>query len=228
MSKLTLVATALALAAGALGGAAYQKAALVQTEVRGLHASRSAPAEGPSVETLERDVGRLATRVAVLELRARSAAMPSVEATAAAPPDDEATPTDKRSRSPYDVGPIPKDDAQRAARKQMVSNAVAGHWKAWGAKHGLTERQTADLSSLQADAAKRRLDNQAQLSDHELTQPETRAANQAVAEDVRGKAKAILTAEQFAQFETDKGAEWGSSYRKVREAEAQEAAAGHN
>ncbi len=125
------------------------------------------------------------------------------------------------------MGPVPKDAAQREERKQMVSNTVADHWKAWGAKHGLTARQTADLAALESDAAKRRLDNQAKLADGEITQPETRSRNQALAEEVRKKAQSLLPAEQLAQFEAEKGAEWGSSYRKVREADAKEGSGGN-
>jgi len=225
MSQLTLVATVLALAAGALGGVAYQKASLAQTEVRELRAPRAEAPDRASVATLEGEVSRLANRVAVLELRAQAAAAAPVDAPAPRPADSAApSEGDPRSRSPYDVGPLPKDRAQREAREKMVTAAVAAHWKAWGAKYGLNGRQTADLASLQSDAAKRRLDNQARMADGELTQPETRAANQEAAQDIRRKAQALLTAEQFTQFEADKGAEWGASYRKVREAEAKDVA----
>jgi hypothetical protein len=225
MSKLTLVATFLALAAGALGGSAYQKASVVETEVHRLHAARSDPDDGTAVEGVEREVSRLSTRVALLEGRARSAAAPPSSTTAAAvaaPAEPPAEPIEKerRSRSPYDLGPMPKDAAEREARKQTVSSAVSAHWKAWGAKHGLSEQQSAALSSLESEAAKQRLDNQASLADGTVTARQTRANNQAVGEDVRRKAQGILTAEQLAQFDADKGGEWGSSYRKIREAEA--------
>ncbi len=226
MSNLNVVAVALALAAGALGGAAYQKAAGVQAEVRRLQTSRSAPVDEGALQGLEGNVNRIATRVATLEMRAQSAARQAEAPPAPQAEAPEPTEGERRGKSPYDLGPVPQDEAQRAARKKLVAAAVTAHWNAWGAKHGLTERQAADLAALQADAAKRRLDNQARLTDREQTQPETRASNQAVGDEVRDKAKALLTADQFAQFEADKGAEWGSSYRKIREAEAKEGSAG--
>ena len=123
------------------------------------------------------------------------------------------------------MGPAPKDPQKREERKQRVVTVVDAYWKEWGAKYGLIPSQTEALSSMQVDAAKRKLDNQAKLVDREITQAEARADNQAASEDVRRKAQALLTPEQFTQFEADKGAEWGSSYRKVREAHAKAAGA---
>ncbi len=71
---------------------------------------------------------------------------------------------------------------------------------------------------MQVDAAKRRLDNQARLADRTITQVDGKADNAAAVEEVRQKARALLTVEQFAQFEAEKGAELGSSYRRLREA----------
>ena len=99
---------------------------------------------------------------------------------------------------------------------------MTSHWKAWAAKHGLTEQQSEVLAGVEADAATRKLENQAKLVDGTMTQPETRADNQRVNESVRRRAKALLTPEQFLQFEADRGGDWGSSIRKIREAEAKE------
>jgi hypothetical protein len=63
------------------------------------------------------------------------------------------------------------------------------------------------------------------MTDHQLKQPEARADNQLATDEVRRKARELLTADQFAQFEADKGAEWGSSLRRIREAGAKAASA---
>jgi hypothetical protein len=118
------------------------------------------------------------------------------------------------------VGPPPKDREGREHRTQRVSATVDAFWKQWGAKHGLTSTQSEGLATIQVEAAKHKLDNQERMTDREITQAAVRANNQQVNEEVRRKAQALLTPEQFAQFDAEKGAEWGSSYRKVREAAA--------
>ena len=147
--------------------------------------------------------------------------MAAANAPSAAP---AAEPAAEPGHPPDDVGPAPKEPEKREERQQRITATIDAHWKEWGAKNGLSEAQTEALSAMEVDAAKRKLDNQAKLMDHVQTQAATRADNEKTTEDVRQKARALLTPQQFTQFEADKGAEWGSSYRKVREAHAKGAA----
>ena len=213
MPKITFLATVISLAAGALAYAAYDKATSTQGDVRRLKARDGQ--ESPAVEALEGEVNRLNARIAELERRARSAPR---EANAPAP--SPATPTPSSSAS---AAPSSQPEAREAHRQEVVT-AVGAHWRAWGSKHKLTEAQSEDLARIQTEAATRKLDNQIKLVDGTMNQSDTRRENQAVNDVVRRKAKALLNAEQFAQFEADKGVEWGSSYRRVQAADTKGAA----
>jgi hypothetical protein len=217
VSKTTLFATLVGVVAGAIGVAGYRKASTLEDEIR---RSKAAPVATTGDEALEAEVRRLESRVALLELRARTApregdgpGAPAAPAPAPAPEPPAAEPAHPHD----DVGPAPKEPEKREERKQRVSATIDAFWKEWGAKNGLSPSQIQQLSAIQVEAAKRKLDNQAKMADHLITQPEARADNQAANDEVRRKAQALLSPAQLVQFEADKGAEWGSSYRKVRE-----------
>jgi hypothetical protein len=223
MSKMTLFATFVGVLAGAVGIAGYHKAASLQEELR---RPKAPLVDGSGDQALAGEVRRLEARVALLEQRDRSAphevtapSAPSPSSVPAPPSTDPSAPRETGG-SAYVLGPVPKDPKERDARMQRVVTTITAYWKDWGAKYGLNQGQIDALASLQADAARRKVDNQARLIDQELTQAQSRADNQAVTEEVRRKAREMLTPQQFAQFEADKGAEYGSSYRKVREAAA--------
>lgn len=219
MSKTNLFAALVAVGAGALGAAAYHKASILEQEV---HHPKPTVVDRSDTEALAQDVRRLEARVAELEARARTRegsapAAPSPAPAPAADPDLEPVAAPDASGHPADVGQLPKDAAQREVRKERMVKTIDAFWKEWATKNGLSPTQTESLCAIEVEAAKRKLDNQARMADHEITQPQARVDNQAATDEVRRKAQGLLTPAQFAQFEADKGAEWGSSYRRVRE-----------
>ena len=218
MSKIPMIPTLVGVIAGVIGGAAYHKASSLADEV---HKPKAPLVEKASVDALEDEVRRLQARVALLEVRVRLPRESDAPSPSAAPAVDPSISTDKER--PDDVGPAPKGREKRDERKKRVAATIEAYWREWGAKHGLTSPQTESLTSMQVDVAKRKLDNQGHMADREMTQPEVRAANQVMTDEVRKKAQALLTADQFSQFEAENGAEFGSSYRKVREAHAKAA-----
>lgn len=195
-----MLAVAVGVAAAAIGIAGYHKASTLQEEIR---RPKAPVADHPGDDDLEEAVHRLESRVARLESRDRSTARDPEPADAGPSPDDGA--------------PASKDPHRREEHKRKVSAAVEAYWKVWGAKHGLTPTQSDALAAMQVDAAKRRLDNRARLTEREITHEQVRTEGQVITEEVRRKARALLTPEQFAEFEAEKGAETGSSYRTVRE-----------
>ena len=215
MSKSNLLSTLIGVAAGAVAVAGYHKASSLQDEIR----KPKAPiVETPSTDAIEEQVRRLETRVAILERTARSTPRdlaPPSPAPAAEPAEPAAD-----AGHHDETEPLPKEREGLEHRKQRVSATVDAFWRLWGTKHGLTAAQSEGLAAIQVDAAKHKLDNQERMTEREMTQAAVRADNKVVNEDVRRKAQALLTPEQFAQFDADKGAEWGSSYRKVRDANA--------
>ncbi len=215
MPNFPLIPTLVGVIAGVIGGAAYHKASSLAEEV---HKPKAALVEKTSDDALEGELRRLQTRVALLEVRARLPHESDAPSPAAAPSAEPSASTDKER--PDDVGPAPKGREKRDERKKRVAATIEAYWREWGAKHGLTTAQTESLTSMQVDVSQRKLDNQGHMADREMTQPEVRAANQVMTDEVRKKARALLTADQFSQFEAENGAEFGSSYRKVREAHA--------
>jgi hypothetical protein len=109
--------------------------------------------------------------------------------------------------------------------KQRVATVVDRYWRDWADRNHVDPTKTEALTALQIDASARRLDTQTKVSAKEMSSQEARAANLLITEEVRRKARELLTPEQFTQFETDHGAELGSSYRAVRDALTKAAAA---
>jgi hypothetical protein len=183
---------------------------------------RTAPAPPPANDALAAQVRRLEARIAALEARpqvAPAASAPAASAPAAAPPGSAPTadlppPSDGGHDDPIAVM---KDPKKRAERQQHIEATIEEYWRAWSSKHNLTDAQAEGLVQIQLEASRRKLDNQLKLTNGEVTQPAARADNQAATEEVRRKAQALLSPEQFAVFNAEKGAEWGSSYRKLRE-----------
>jgi hypothetical protein len=174
---------------------------------------------------LNQRIARLEARVATLELRDQAES---------APPTNDAPPVAAVSGLPSAVASaatrddeprvLSNDPKKRAERVEREAATITAYWKEWGTKHGLSTTQIDGLAALQVTALKRKSDNQSRMVDGDMTQPAARVDNRAAVDEVRRGAKALLTPEQFAEFEADKGAEWGSSYRKVREAHAKAAA----
>lgn len=218
-SRSWLLPTLLGVVAGAIGVSAYHKASTLQEEV---HKPKAPLVEKTSDETLDATLRRLEARIALLEVRARAAPREGEAPSRAAPADpsaaDTAAPND-------DATPAPKEANKREERRQRLNGVIGAYWKEWGTKHGLSPAQIDGLTAMQLEAGKRKLDNQDKMTDGKISQPEARTDNAAAVEEVRRKAKALLTPEQFAQFEAEKGAEWGSSYRKLREMHAKAGAA---
>jgi hypothetical protein len=232
VTKSTLLAFVLAIAATTVAVLGYRRAGNLEEEVRQTKAA-ALSASSTTADALAAEVRRLETRIAALEAR------PSP--VAAAPPTPGApAPVATSSPAPAATEPstaevvgssdsahesavsIIKDPKKRAEREQRIEATIDAYWRGWGAKYGLTEDQVEQLSTMELEVARRKLDNQVKLVNGEATQPSIRADNQAAVDDVRRKAQAVLTPAQFAQFEADKGAEYGSSYRKVREASAKD------
>jgi hypothetical protein len=220
LSKLAVAGLVVGLVAGAVGFAGYQDAARARDDVGRLRSTVTDPANKAPVEALQGDVARLTARVAELERSLRAAQpAPGTVAVAAAP---GAAPGSAPGAAPPASSGSIVDALSPAAEKLQVRQAqarsiVTEHWKKWGAEHGLTPKQTDQLASMQADASQHKLDNQAKMMEGTMRKGDVKADNASVTEDVRRKAKALLSNEQFAQFEADKGAEWGSSYRRVRD-----------
>jgi hypothetical protein len=212
------LATLLGIAACVIGVAAYVKACGVEAPP-----SRVTTARDPALEAA---IQRLEARVAALE----RAATPSASATTVTPAADaneapHLTPdTSAGAGSTGSAAPTRTETPEQ--HKRRVAVAVEMYWRDWADHNGLDPKQTEALIALQVDASARRLDAQARATSKEISPTASRAQNVLVTEDVRRKARELLTPEQFARFETDKGAETGSSYRAVREALGKAAAAG--
>ncbi len=232
MSRSSLFAAFVGVAAGVVAAAGYHKAASVDEELRRIKTAKVAPARD---EELAAEVRLLQSRVANLEERARSAPLERPVATApaaaaAAPvpalvePAAPAPATPEASHpNSVDLRALVKDPQRNAERVRRVTTTVDAYWREWGARYGLNASQIDELSAAQAANAKRKLDNQMKMVSGEITQAAARADNQTATDELRRKAQTLLTAEQFAHFDAEKGAEWGSSYRMVREAAAKTA-----
>jgi hypothetical protein len=209
------VAVLLGVASGAIGVVAWEKASSLEENAH----QHEAPVFDPRVEALESNMHGLEARLAALEAAARNASRaPSPVTRAAVLPPPTADSLSSDAGPAVDPGDTAAQDRQKSEERVLrVGATVDAYWKGWGANHGLTQSQIDALASLQVEAAKRRLDDAAKLASHEITRDQGKADIDEAVEDVRQKARDLLTAEQFAQFEADKGAEWGSSYRKVRE-----------
>jgi hypothetical protein len=222
VSKLPLIPTLVGVVAGAIAVAGYHKASTLQDEV---HRPPAPVADKPGDEVLERELHQLQARVAALELRARVGPR-EADAPSAAPSPPFADPSAAADPDrPEDVGPVPKDPKRQEERKKRISEYIGSYWKEWGAKHGLSTSQSEGLAQAQAEASLRRLDNQAKIADKTISQVQGKADNAAAAQEVRKKAQALLSPAQFGQFEDEKGAEWGSSFRRVHEMVAKAKAA---
>jgi hypothetical protein len=220
----------------------YQRTSELSDE---LHRVTAAPASTATDDALSSKVDGLKSRLAVLEARpvppatnesvleevrhleARVAALEAHPAPLTLPPAPSASPSSTREPSGFDPASIIKDPQRRAEQQERVEATIDEYWRVWGAKHGLSDAQIEKLSAIEVEASRRKLENQVKLVNGELSQPGTRAENRAATDEVRRRAQELLTPEQLAQFNADKGAEWGSSYRMIREAAARTANAAH-
>jgi hypothetical protein len=212
-SRSATVATLLSVAAAVIGVAAYFKACGVEAPPPQVTTARD-PA-------LELAIQRLETRVAAL---ARGAPPPSAFTPPPADASEAPTPTAVPTLADGSASGSGTGSAAAARtetpdqHKRRVAVTVEMYWRDWADRNSLEAKQTQALVALQVDASARRLDSQARMISKEITQTALRAENVLVTEDVRRKARELLTPDQFARFEADRGAETGSSYRAVRDA----------
>jgi hypothetical protein len=211
----------LSIVAGVVAIAAYVKACGVESP------------SPPSVATTARDpalesaLQRLEQRVAALERAAPppTGIVPQPPADAVEAPQTIDTTAPDAATKPVEPAPARTENTEQ--HKKRVAATVEMYWRDWADRNHLDPKQTEALTALQMEASARRLDAQARQTSKEISQTASRAENVLVTEDVRRKARELLTPEQFAQFEADKGAETGSSYRAVRDALTKAAAAGN-
>ena len=120
---------------------------------------------------------------------------------------------------PDDLGPNPRRTprAGRSGSGKVVSSTSTRYSrKDWGAKHGLTAaRSPRSWPATQADAGEApagQPDQAHRPPDHPATgrAPTTRRLPRTSG---ARRPRALMTPEQFTQFEADKGAEWGSSFK---------------
>jgi hypothetical protein len=221
MARSTLLSILIAIAGVGLGAAGLWRSLVAEDAASALRSELSARSQGANTGD---DVRRLAGRVDALEARlGRLEASPAAPATASAvaqpepPPADPGDATDAPNSKPHVRTSLPSSPVERAERRQKQAHVIETFWKRWGTEHGLSQHKIDELAAIESEATQRKLQNQEGLVDGLYSQKDTHDKNQAVTEDVRARAKALLSSEEFARFEADKGAEWGASYRHIRD-----------
>jgi hypothetical protein len=216
----TAVAIGLALLGSGLGVASYTKSQRLEQALAARNASESSSKEKDDsggnrgledrVRTLERQVARLSYGGAAGgPVAAGAAARPG--AAPGAPAAEEERPKDPR------IAKLLEPQAL-AARLEKVKGTIKERWDKWAEQNGVPEKSRAEFVKMLEDAAAKREEVRLKRRNQDIDAETARLENRKVVDDVRARAKEMLSDEQFQKFIAERGHTAGTSWRDTRRA----------